>query len=526
MPKKIATKSKVDYRLLHKRKITDYLDSLKDKKHTVGQMDEFMKKLFRMGDQVVPICLSKLKQNDEKLAPVICYALEFADDSSLVEPLLNILLMPDVSDKVKARILTVLYHYGIDAGDLPLDIIMNDFDKVASESLEEMLNDIDEDFFLIPYILDDLEEFTNEMKIAYIKDIGDRRDERAIPLLEIIASIKDLRIAEESVRALGRIKSGKALFALNKLNHIVADDSVKKVIERESQRLKFSGITMEICLPPVKLKKPVKIIISSVDGHGSRALWIAWKNPLIRRKLTSMNLLLNAGFGIKDCWGSSRISAREFNSSVKGLSKTTVIAECDINYATTLMRDALYWNEKNKTEIPYQFYFWKHILEQTYNLKPEPYKPSFSEYDMDEIATSEEYLKKTFELFDLSIFNDWFIAVPRVYDYADENRTKKGYNLKRLSGKRAEKLFSTFSTELIEPNINSLKRMLELSADFLKRAGQHELAKTVLCAHINIDSKPIYDNPFIQRIIIESIRVALNNMKNGFDMRVNPDAFD
>jgi hypothetical protein len=212
MPKKTATKSKVDYRLLHKRKIMEYLDSLKDKDHTVGQMDESMKKLFNMGDQVVSICLSKLKESDERLAPVVCYALEFANDYSLVEPLMDILIMPNVSDKVKARILAVLYHYGIDAGELPLDLIMNDFDKVASESLEEMLNDIDKDYFLIPYILDDLEEFSPEMKIAYIRDIGHKRDERAIPLLEIIATIDNPYIAQESVKALGKIKSGKALF--------------------------------------------------------------------------------------------------------------------------------------------------------------------------------------------------------------------------------------------------------------------------------------------------------------------------
>jgi hypothetical protein len=298
------------------------------------------------------------------------------------------------------------------------------------------------------------------------------------------------------------------------------------VIERESQRLKFSGVQMEICAPQVKLQKPVKIIVSSIDGLGSRALWMAWKNPLISRKLSSMNLLLNTELGIKDCWGVSRISAREFNSSVKDLGKTTVIAECDISYATVLIRDALYRSRQTDSEIPYQFYFWRHILEQSYNLKPEAYKPLFKDYDMKEIAMSEEHFKKTFDLFNFSLFDDWFVAEPRVYDYADENRTKKGYILKKLTQNKAEKLFSRFTQELIEPNIDSLNRMLELSADFLDRAGQNELARTVLSAYLNMGIKPLHHHPFIQRIVIESIRVALNNMKNGFDMRVNPDAFD
>jgi len=116
MQKKIKEKAaKVDYRLLHKKQILDYLESMKNKDHSIGQMDEAMKRLFRISDQVVPICLSKLKENDEELAPVICYALEFADDYSVVEPLLDILIMPTVSDRIKARILAVLNHYGIDA---------------------------------------------------------------------------------------------------------------------------------------------------------------------------------------------------------------------------------------------------------------------------------------------------------------------------------------------------------------------------------------------------------------------------
>jgi hypothetical protein len=319
--------SKVDYRLLHKKRIIDFLESLKDKDYTVWQMDEFMKKLFSMGDQVVPVCLAKLRESDEVLAPVVCYALEFANDYDVVEPLMDILVMPNVSDKVKARILTVLSHYGVDAGELPLDIIMNDFDKVATDSLVEMLEDISKDYFLIPYILDDFEEFPLDMKLAYIRDIGEQRDEKAVPLLEIIATIDDLPIAQEAVRALGKIKSGKALFSLNKLANQLTDESLKKVASREAQRLKFSGIQMEICAPPVNLQKPVKVIISSIDGLGSRALWIAWRNPLKRRKLCSMNLLLNADLGIKDCWGVSQISMREFNASVKDLSKTTMVAE-------------------------------------------------------------------------------------------------------------------------------------------------------------------------------------------------------
>lgn len=518
--------SKVDYRLLYKRKIVDFLESLKDKEYTVWQMNESMKKLFSMGEQVVQVCLAKLRENDEVLAPVVCYALEFADNYDVVAPLMDILIMPDISDKVKARILTVLSHYGVDAGELPLNMIMKDFDRVASESLTEMLEDIDKDYFLILYILDDMEEFPPDMKLSYVKDIGDLKDERAVKLLEIIASMDDIPLAQEAIKALGKIKSGKSLFALSRLANLINDDCTRRIVEKEIQRLKFSGVQMEIPPSPVKLTNPVKIIVSSIDGLGSRALWIAWKNPLKTRKLTSMNLLLNADTGIKDCWGVPQISTREFNSSIKDLSKTTLIAECNMEYAITLIRDALHLNQEKGIEMPYQFFFWKHLLEQNYNLKPKVYKPSFEKYDMEEILNNQEYFKKTFDLFNYRLFDDWFIAEPRVYDYADENRSRKGYIIKKMTQQRAEKLFSKFTQELIEPQIHVIKRMMELSADFLDRAGQKELAKVALSALLHMNIRPLYYHPFIQRMIIESIRVALNNMKNGFDMRVNPDAFE
>ena len=179
MQKRIQEKApKVDYRLLYKKQILDYLESLKDTEQTIWQMDESMKRLFRIGEQVIPVCLAKLRENDEEIAPIVCYALEFANDYSVVEPLMDILIMPNVSDRIKARILAVLTHYGIDASELPLEIIMEDFDKMASDSMAEMLEDIESDPFLIPYILDDLDEFSLEMKLAYIKDLGAQKDER------------------------------------------------------------------------------------------------------------------------------------------------------------------------------------------------------------------------------------------------------------------------------------------------------------------------------------------------------------
>jgi hypothetical protein len=520
--------SKVDYSLLKKRQILSFLEALKNKDYTVGQLDRSMKKLFSMGDMVVPVCLSKLRESDEELAPIVCYALEYANDYRLIGPLMDILVMPQVSDKVKARILSVLSHYGVDTGDLPLNSIMRDFEKVVTQSLIEMIEDINKDYFLIPYILDDLQDFPPEVKLAYIRDIGEHRLENAVVLLEILAKVDDIPVAEEAARALGKIRSGKALYALNKVSREVGNERLKKTVEREILRLKFSGVAEEPYEMPVNLKKPVKVILSSIDGLGSRALWFTWKNPIKKRRLCSMNLLVNVSEGIRDCWSISQMTSREFENSVRDLSRSTIIVEADANYAVALIKDAYYWNLKAGNPIPYQFFFWKGVIEESMSCRivPKPYRPDFGMYDFSSIKANDDYYKSTFDLFNYRLFEDWFVAEPRVYDYAEEHKSKNGYYIKKMTLSKAESLFSKFTSELIEPRVETLRRMLELSADFLNKMGERELVKVVLSAMLHLDTEPLHYHPFIQRMIIESLRVALINMKNGFDMRVNPEAFD
>lgn len=514
--------SKVDYRLLYKRRIVDFLETIKDSKQTISQMNKSMEKLFSMGDYVLPVCISKLKENDATLAPVICYALEFADDYTVIEPLLDILKMYNISDQIKARILTVLSHYGIDARDLPLDIIIKDFDKIAVESLEDMLDDIDNDYFLIPYILDDLEEFTPQMKVIYVKDIGNLRNEKAINLLEILVMTDDVLVAQEAARALGKIKSSKSLNTLNRLSKFTKNEKIKDTVLREARRLKFCGVLPKNNVHKLKLGKPTKIVISSIDGLGNRALWFAWNNPIRKDKLVTMNLLLNTETGVSDCWCVSQISPEYFKLSVDDLAKTAIVAECDLEYALCILCDALYCSHKKQRKFPYQFYFWKYLLEQEYNLNPENYRPKLKEIPA---SCDKMSIQKTFELFNYNIFQDWFISDPRVYDYADCFKSKYGYSLKKMPYKKMDFIFSNFTEELIKPRVKTLKRMLKLTADFAEKLGQREIAQVTLVAAESLELTQLCYHPFIRRMIIESLKVAIINMKNGFDMRLTPEAF-
>ena len=48
-------------------------------------------------------------------------------------------------------------------------------------------------------------------------------------------------VTYETIKALGQIKSGKALYVLYKLGSRPLDDDIIKLAHREAQRLKFKG---------------------------------------------------------------------------------------------------------------------------------------------------------------------------------------------------------------------------------------------------------------------------------------------
>ncbi len=522
------TSNKVDYRLLYKKQIGDYLESIKVDNLTVKEADIIMDNLFKMGDQVIPTCIEKLKTGDDDLAPILCYALQYADDLSVIDPLIDILLIKDVSDETKARILGVLAEYGVDISQLPLNSILKDIDRMAANSMEKLLNDISEDMFFMSYILEDFEAFSEDMQIAYLNDLGGTNDERAVNLLEVFARLSDPVISFESVKQIGRIKHPSALSALQRLlDDCREEGQFKDTISREIRRLKMSGVPSKDYPYRVKAEH-YKSIISTMDGTGSRTIWFSWRHPQKKRKLCTLNILINVEEGIRDCWSISEITVRDFNLTIKELKKGAEVIE-DYDYGLTLVRDALMINKKKNYPVPFAFYFWDRFFDK-YDLVPEEYIVSgFDRKGIDEsneIKDNNDLINESYRVLDYREFRDWFVSHPRVYDYAEKYMViEEKYGNRRGCINRLKKLNQEFIEELIIPEKEKLKRMLELSWDFLMRNDCQDKADMVFKIWGTLDLIPFYENPFIQRITTESIRIALNNMKKGFDLRVNPDVF-
>lgn len=519
MARKARTSSNIDFTLLRKRRIIDFLESLRGKDMTVRQMDGVMEKLFKMGDQVIPTCLSKIKEGDEEILPVVCYALQYANDSSVINPLLHILMNRKAKDSVKTRILGVLADYGVDIGQLPLDSILKDFDRVASDSMEKMLQDVTKDPFFISYILEDYDTFSREMRHTYIRDLGDTRDPRTLGILKTIALTDDPEMAREAIRQIGRIRSGNAPGVLREIYPYLSDEQTKEVAAREMRRFMMMGIE-PIHPRPFPQLKLYRALVSSIDGLGCRAVWFAWRHPKHARKLCSINLLVNVTEGIKDCWAIPEISARDFNSTLRELKKEAEVVE-DYEYTIGILKDALYQNIVSRTPIPAPVFFWRQFFNPA-DFKPQRFVLEQTKrkrcYDIDVSSAG--------SLMDILEFRDWFVSSPRVYDYADEYSVLEKKRHQRSYPARLAKLCQRFCDELIAPKQDTIKRMLEFSIDFLVKLDKKREADLAAQTLQLMERLPLYQNPFIQRMVIDSIKIAKANMKKGYDMRLNPELYE
>lgn len=526
------TRKPVDYTLLARRRISDYLEELSRADLKLLDLAPALQKLERMGPEVIPVCLSRLPRADERQARVITAALEFLDDDSVVGPLLEMMADPGVSDQVKQLILGSLGHFGVETDQLPLDEFFRDIDRMRRNSLSVLLDGVKRDELILVQMLESFDEQDPELKPHYVYALGETKDERALPILQVLARIPDSAVRGAVIEVLGDMGSARALVVLERLAREGHTPEIRTQAHRAAMRLRnrgFEAVPAEPDRGPsaAEVAGPLhRVVISSIDGRGSRAVWIARRNPKTRPSLTTVHLLLNTEVGIKDCFGMRRVAVADFNEQIRELTESGMIYEGDFEYATKLIQDALVVSEKNGTLPPSTFYYWQDLLEPEW-LAPRPYEVDLGASNNESDPADDGLLDASLFLMEHPIFDDWYVEEEEVYDFADEAADISKRYRSGLAGEREmASLELRFYRSLIEPNLPELQRRLELQADFLRLVKAPYLARIAAAARLTLRPESSQNHPFIRAIIKKSLDVARQNMDEGFDLRLNPEAFE
>jgi hypothetical protein len=484
---------KVDTTFKKRRLIVDYLKSLEDKNITLVKMEKIANELLEMGKDVVPILLKNIENSeDEEIISKYTLIIEYLNYEDFINPLINIMLKKKNYNAV-ASILTTLRN-------LDAEEVYPFFYKLSSEVRNSLLflpppTSFDNEDRLILFI----EEFLQaprDLQLSLIKKYG--KSKKYIDFLDMLLDYHDTEIVKAAIDSLGRIPHDKSYMSLNRIIKQSNREDVIKRAKRALLRLKFLGFDGELRYKEFLSPSIYKSYISYYDCEGNRSVWFARNNEGNSKRVNTILLIINDSSGIVDTLGHRNILKSDFDSIIDRVKEDENLVRIDYEYLLRLIRDAIYINYSKNIPLPIEFLFRKKIF---YNdlLPPEPYIPSFENFSISEINIDKEMMAKMEGILDMDEFKGFIFENDKVYDYAREI-INYGTNV-----------YNRFYSEIIYPNLNYIERRLKLTADLMIKNGcPREKVLPVLFAGFNIRD---YNNPFIKRLIIESLKNSINILK-------------
>lgn len=511
-------RSNIDYSLLVHHSVRQRLLELAAADLSPQEMDKELTNLTAVEGNSALSALSLLEETeDERVTHLVCSFLMKLGDAPIVDSIMPFLYSGRVSDSAKADLLRVLSYHGWDIQELLTPAIFKNVQKLAVDSMEELLADLAKDPDILGNILEEFAEFSPEMQLAYIQDWAFLKDPRVVPIFAALCRSDDEVIAAEAIRGLGSLPVPAALTALQAAVPELDDDFLSELAVREEKRLRFKGVT------PAPLSLPALgdmfgVMVTSLDGNGCRIIWLARYLKGTSGSLMAASFLVSVEEGLKDCYGSTRLSEDDARSLLATLRSRYTTVDDDLSYATALLADALYTNRHSFFPIPPQWVFWQQIFSPR-RLNPEVFStPTITR----EAVLSPESLA---ELLSANELSDWYEESPDVYDAAEElTKLRARYKTPWPRVRATEDLVTKLVSRLYQPKLDQVIRRLDLTADFLARRGKEDFASVL--GHITgrlRHGEPPEQNAFLRGLASVSLKVAEHNLRSGYDIRQDPE---
>ncbi|WP_418792365.1 hypothetical protein [Phosphitispora sp. TUW77] len=520
----------VSYRLLNKKIIDDNLDTLMTFNKRVNITESFPN-LFGVDDkQVLHSTVSRIKkmvlnETDQyrfiKVNNLLSVIGEFySGEQFVLNEIMAITRSRVVSKDIKILFLSFLVDIGMEEEVIATLFDLDELAEMAEFATDNLIGLIRGDLGDKLLFLQEFGGFDDQGQEEIMNQLAEDNTDAAAEMLGILAYAYEFGIASSAVSLLGKNLRARKVTVLNEL----ASCNDKYISNLAMNVLSECNVNGRRKPSRRKWEKPYgdlyDAVVSSVDGQGNRAVWLAWKMPNRKNRIVAFNLLLNTDTGIKDCFGIPVLTKRDFESMIREISSSAVILRNDYEYCMLLIRGALKKNLSGNYPIPMEFAFWRRCMEN--DIYPEEYAPGYIDF----VPETEKQIQDCYDRLDLLFeeqeFAVWYEETPEVYDTAEEiiaitDRISNTYARKVL------KLENQLINRVIKPLLPVIKNRLMMTIDFLRRAGKKNLAREVVVCLITLDSVPAEQHPFIRRMCFESISAAINNLKNGIDIRMDPD---
>ena len=177
--------------------------------------------------------------------------------------------------------------------------------------------------------------------------------------------------------------------------------------------------------------------------------------------------------------------------------------------------DSVWKSRLGERGLPIEFAYWRQFLPEE-SLSPKEYKPVIALPSEDQVFGDAALIEKMATLHDEIEFSDWYELNPQVYELAEEFLSfSSGSADSSVFSQKLRRFNRNFFNKIIKDKIPQLIIRFSLTIEFLEMAGKDQLAKIAKGCLFFMHQLPPDENPFIQRMIHESIKIAINDMKGG-----------
>jgi hypothetical protein len=519
---------KIDKSLRERRRIIRLLDFLKRDDLTGDQMERIGRRLQKSGKRALSPLVRKLWQekNGTAIYRYTCM-LDFFDDSNWLDQLIQITLRrKDLEEDGRLALLDALQESGIDVTAPPFAGMTG----YGASSIKGFVSDFLKDGVrgqvrFIDLFLDAADDVREQM----IRSLSETSGSEAVELLEILTSFERSEVVREAVTALGRVKSGYALSALQKAaGHYEGETA--ELIQRSIRRLSFLGILVPEELPyTIPEALPFHSVqVGPIDIYGSRTIWFSWL--LADSSYAALVLLIGESDGVINALSYRMKDEKVYDGILREVASGELLESVDPGYALALLRDGFYRSREHGYYLPPDLYVDMRLFARD-ALKPEAYIPRFNLAHLAGIVERiPGYVACCNELLDHPALEGWLFSEPAVYDAAERLTAleKKHDGAEAIPESDIEAELTGFCNEMVSPRRAEIVKRLLLTADYMQHTGsdektvQHTLA-TALSLVGGFLSET--NHPFIRRLILDSIETARQAIAEGYDMRLE-EGFD
>ncbi|MBN1584432.1 MAG: hypothetical protein JXA89_27250 [Anaerolineae bacterium] len=443
-----------------------------------GETKNRAQRIAKSGDQVIPVILNNLSHANPQMLNMLGIISSFYPDrDEIVANLYEAAADVDTPDRNRIAAMLILERFlGVEPDPYVVGTL-SDPQTMITESIEEMIQEAANEPMMLLEYTQGLAKQPKEVLGDVIETLLQIGQERAVPILCLLAQENDDELANAALNALGRLAHPYAVQGLRACLPMLPP-SRRLLGERSLRKLQFKGVTTASHPPQ---DERWRALISSPDSEGHVAIWFMLDTGASHSLFLILHL--DQDRGISDAYGDYHSSEqllppRQPKGYIHTVSwkndSTMCMLEADLAFGRHLAKRAQETTFGLNLPLPSTYrligqLIWQYGETIGEAIKPRPLRPS----------EAQALLPETANLLIHPAFGNWFaygeLTVQRALAIIRWAPLTVEHELGMWAGKLAKAYFD-------QEKIRQLKASLEIMAEWLQNANQAYLAQVTLAA--------------------------------------------